>query len=118
LNTDVDANAAPPILDATAAVPDAETKCSVAANIIADEPPGCTAAATTETTTGTLPHSATYVECVEPRRSKFEALFQVWHEWSSRPTMPQQAICYWSREPVTTSRAAELHLRQGEPRDY
>jgi hypothetical protein len=117
-NANADANAAPPISDATAVVPDAETKCSIAANIIADEPSGRTAIAMTETTTGTPPHSATYAECTEPRRSKFRALFQVWHEWSSRPTMPQQAVCYWSRKPVMTSRAAELHLRQGEPRDY
>jgi hypothetical protein len=28
----------------------------------------------------------------------------VWHEWSSRPTLPQKAICYWNRRPVTTPR--------------
>jgi hypothetical protein len=94
-------------------VPNAKTKCSVAANITADEPPGCTAAATIETTIGTPPHNATYAECAEPRRSRFGALFQVWHEWSSLPTMPQQAVCYWSRKPVMTSRVVELHLWQG-----
>jgi hypothetical protein len=109
-NTDADANAAPPISDATSTVPNAETKCSVAANITADEPLGCTAAATIETTTGTSPCSATYAECTEPMRSRFGALFQVWHEWSFHPTMPQQAICYWSKKPITTSRVAELHL--------
>jgi hypothetical protein len=35
---DADANAAPPISDATATIPDAEAKCSVAANTVADEP--------------------------------------------------------------------------------
>jgi hypothetical protein len=59
-NADADANAAPPISDATAAVPDAEAKCSVAVNITAAEPPGCTDAATTEATTGTPPLSATF----------------------------------------------------------
>jgi hypothetical protein len=112
-NTDADANAAPPISDATGTVPDGETKCSVAANITADEPPGCTAAATIETTIGTPPDNATYAECAEPRRSRFGALFQVWHEWSSLPTMPQQAVCYWSRKPVMTSRVTELHIWQG-----
>jgi hypothetical protein len=59
LHTDADANAAPPISDATAAVPDAEAKCFVAVNITAAEPPGCTDAAPTESTTGTPPLSAT-----------------------------------------------------------
>jgi hypothetical protein len=86
-NVDADVNA-------TAIVPDAETKCFVVVNITSDELPRCTAAATTETTTGTPPHSATYVECAEPMRSRFGALFQLWHEWSSHPTMPQQVVCY------------------------
>jgi hypothetical protein len=50
----------PPISDATAAVPDVEAKCPVAANIAAAEPPGCTDAAMTEATIGTPPHSATF----------------------------------------------------------
>jgi hypothetical protein len=60
LNASADANAAPPISDATATVPDAEGKCSIASNIIAVEPSGCTDAATTEDTTGTPPHNATF----------------------------------------------------------
>ena len=60
MNADVDANAAPPISDATAIVPDAEAKCFIAANIIVAEPPGCTDAAPTEATTGTPPHNATF----------------------------------------------------------
>jgi hypothetical protein len=59
-NADADANVAPPISDATAAVPDAEAKCSVAVNITAVEPPGCTDAAPIEAATGTPPHSATF----------------------------------------------------------
>jgi hypothetical protein len=59
-NVDADAIVAPPISNATAVVPDAEAKSPVAANIIADEPPGCTDAATTEATTGTPPHSAAF----------------------------------------------------------
>jgi hypothetical protein len=59
-NADADANAAPPISDATAVVPDAEAKCCIAVNITTDEPPGRTDAATTEATTGTPPHSATF----------------------------------------------------------
>jgi hypothetical protein len=94
-------------------VPDVETKYSIVVNITVDEPLGCTVVATTQTTTGIPPHSATYAECAKPRRSRFGALFEVWHEWSSRLTMPQQAVCYWSRKPVMTSRVAELHLRQG-----
>jgi hypothetical protein len=46
-----------------ATVPDAETKCSIAVNIIADELTRCAAAAMIETTTNTSPHSATYAEC-------------------------------------------------------
>jgi hypothetical protein len=103
---------------ATATVPDAETKCSIAVNITAYEPKRCAAAATTETTTSTSPHSATYAECTKPRRSRFGPLFQVWHEWSPRPTVSQQVVRYWSRRPVMTSRAPKLHLRQGQPRDY
>jgi hypothetical protein len=109
-NTDTDANEASPILDATAIVPDAETKCSIAVNIVADEPTRCAAAAAIEPATSILPHSATYIECTKPRRSRFRPLFQVWHEWSSRPTVSQQAVRSWSRRPVTISRAAELHL--------
>jgi hypothetical protein len=60
LNVDADANATPPNPDATAAVPDAEAKCSIVANITVAEPPGCTDAAITEATTGTPPHSATF----------------------------------------------------------
>jgi phosphoribosylcarboxyaminoimidazole (NCAIR) mutase len=58
-HTDADANAAPPILDATAVVPDAEAKCPIAANLIAAEPPGCIDAAPTEPAIGTPPLSAT-----------------------------------------------------------
>ncbi len=58
MHADADANAAPPIPDATAAIPDAEAKCSVAANLTAAEPPGCTDAAPTEPATGTPPLSA------------------------------------------------------------
>jgi hypothetical protein len=93
-NADTDAHVAPPISDATTTVPDAETKCSIAANITADEPTRCATAATTEITTSTSPHSTTYVECTKSRRSRFGPLFQVWHEWSSRPTVSQQAIRY------------------------
>jgi hypothetical protein len=92
-NTDTDANATPPISDAMATVPDADTKCSIAANIIADEPTICVVAATTGPATSILPHSVTYAECTKPRRSRFGPLFQVWHEWSSRPTVSQQAVC-------------------------
>jgi hypothetical protein len=60
LHADAEANAVPPISDATAAVPDIEAKCSIAANIIAAEPPGCTDAAPIEPTTSTPPHSATF----------------------------------------------------------
>jgi hypothetical protein len=59
-HVDADANVAAPISDATAIVPDAEAKCSVVVNITAAEPPGCTDAASTEPTTGTPPHSATF----------------------------------------------------------
>jgi hypothetical protein len=52
---DADAIAAPPILDATATVPDAKAKCSFVANITAAEPPGCTDAAMIEDTTSTSP---------------------------------------------------------------
>jgi hypothetical protein len=101
-----------------ATVPDAETKCSIAANITADELTRCAATATTEPATSISPHSATYAEWTKPRRSRFGPLFQVWHEWSSHPIVSQQAVRSWSRRPVTTSRAAELHLRQDQPRDY
>jgi hypothetical protein len=93
-HVDADADAAPPISDATAAVPDAEAKCSDAASTTAAEPPGHTDAALTEPVTGTPPFSATFAWCAEPRRSRFGALFQVWHEWSSRPTLPRQAVSY------------------------
>jgi hypothetical protein len=59
-HADADANAVPPISDATAAVPDAEAKCSAAANIIAAEPAGRTDAAPIEPATGTPPLSATF----------------------------------------------------------
>jgi hypothetical protein len=75
VNTDTDANAAPPISDATATVPDAETKCSIAANTTADEPTRCAAAAATEPATSISPHSVTYTECTKPRRSRFGPLF-------------------------------------------
>jgi hypothetical protein len=88
-NTDADANAAPPISDAMAIVPDAETKCSYVANIAADEPTRCAAVAMTEPATSISPHSATYTECTKPRRSWFGPLFQVWHEWSSRAAVSQ-----------------------------
>jgi hypothetical protein len=118
-NADTNANAAPPISDATATVPDVETKCSITANITADELTRCAAAAAAiEPTTSISPHSATYTECTKPRRSKFGPLFQVWHEWSSRPIVSQQVTCSWSRRPITTSRTTELHLQQGQPRDY
>jgi hypothetical protein len=117
-NADTDANAAPPISDATATVPDAETKCSTAANTTADELTRCATAATTEPTTSISPHNATYIECTKPRRSWFGPLFQVWHEWSYHPIVSQQAVRSWSRRPVMTSRAVELHLRQDQPRDY
>jgi quinolinate synthase len=60
LNADANAIAAPSISDTTATVPDAEAKCSIAANITADELLGCTDAAMTEATIGTLPHNATF----------------------------------------------------------
>jgi hypothetical protein len=91
--TDADANAAPPISDATTTILDAEAKCSVAANTVADEPAKCTAASMTEPTTSISPNNTTYTYCTKPRRSRFEPLFQVWHEWSSRPTVSQQAVC-------------------------
>jgi hypothetical protein len=59
-HADADANAAPPISDATAAVPDAEAKCSAVANITAAEPPGRTDTAPTEPATDTPPLSATF----------------------------------------------------------
>jgi hypothetical protein len=59
-HADADANAAPPISDATAAVPDAEVKCSAAANITTANPLGHTDAALTEPATGTPPLSATF----------------------------------------------------------
>jgi hypothetical protein len=92
LNADTDANAVPPISDAIATVPDAETKCSVAVNITADEPTRCAAAATTEPATNISPHSATYIECTKLRRSRFGPLFQVWHEWSSHLIVSQQVV--------------------------
>jgi hypothetical protein len=92
--TSFQATAAPPILDATVTVPDAKTKCSIAVNITADKPTRCAAADTTETTTNTSPHNATYAECTKPRKSRFGPLFQVCHEWSSRSTMSQQAVRY------------------------
>jgi hypothetical protein len=52
----------PPISDAMAAVPDAEAKCSTAANITAAELPGHTDAAPTEPTTGTPPLNATFAQ--------------------------------------------------------
>jgi hypothetical protein len=58
-HTDADANAAPPIPDATATVPDVEAKCYIAANLTAAEPLGCTDAAPTEPATDTPPLSAT-----------------------------------------------------------
>jgi hypothetical protein len=118
LTADADANAVPPILDAMATTPDAEAKYSVAANTAPDELAKFAAAATAEPTTCTSPRSATYTECTKPRKSRFGPLFQVWDEWSSCPTVPQQAVCSWNRRPVTTSRIAELYLRQGQPRDY
>jgi hypothetical protein len=60
LYADANANAAPPILDAMAVVPDAKAKCSAAANITAVEPPRRIDAALTEPATGTLPLSATF----------------------------------------------------------
>jgi hypothetical protein len=59
-HADANADAAPPILDATAAVPDAEAKCSAAANTTTAKPPWRTDAAPTEPATGTLPLSATF----------------------------------------------------------
>jgi hypothetical protein len=117
-NIDTDANTAPPISDATATVPYAETKCSIAVNIAADEPTRCAAIAMIETTTSNSPHNATYAECTKPRRSRFGLLFQVWHEWSSRPTVSQQTVRSWSMRPAMTSRAAKLHLWQDQPCDY
>jgi hypothetical protein len=76
-NADTDANAAPPISDATTIVPDVDTKCSYVANITADEPTRCAAVATIEPATSISPHSATYTECTKPRRSRFGPLFQV-----------------------------------------
>jgi hypothetical protein len=70
-NADAVANAAPSILDTTTTVHDAETKCSIAANITADEPTRCAAAAATEPATSISPHSATYAECTKLRRSRF-----------------------------------------------
>jgi hypothetical protein len=60
LHADADADAEPPISDATATELDAEAKCSAAANIIAAEPPGPTDAAPTEPVTGTPPLNATF----------------------------------------------------------
>jgi hypothetical protein len=60
LNVDADANAAPPISDATATVPNVETNCSIAVNITADEPTRCAAGAIIEPATSISPHSATY----------------------------------------------------------
>jgi hypothetical protein len=59
-HADADADAAPPISDATAAVPDAKAKCSATVNITALEPPGRTDAAPAEPATGTPPLSATF----------------------------------------------------------
>jgi hypothetical protein len=103
---------------ATTDEPNAETKCSTVANTTADEPTRCAIVATTEPATSISPHSATYIECTKPRRSWFGPLFQVWHEWSYHPIVSQQAVRSWSRRPVMTSRAVELHLRQDQPRDY
>jgi hypothetical protein len=107
-----------PISDATATIPEAEAKCSIVVNTTADEPAKCVAAATVEPTTSTSPDSATYTECTKPRKSRFGPLLQVWHEWSSHPTVSQQVVCSRSRRTATTSRTVELHLRQGQPRDY
>jgi hypothetical protein len=96
----------------------ADAKCSIAANTIADEPAKCAAAAIAEVATSTSLRSATYTECTKPRKSRFGPLFQVWHEWSSRLIVSQQAIWSWSRRPVMTLRTAELHLWQRQPRDY
>jgi hypothetical protein len=71
-NIDTDANAVPPISDA---MPDDETKCSIAVNITVDELTRCAAAATTQPATSISPHSATYAECTKPRRSRFGSLF-------------------------------------------
>jgi hypothetical protein len=117
LTTDADTNAAPPILDATATISDAEAKCSVAANTTVDEPTKYATAAATKPATSTSLHSATYTECTKPWKSRFGPLFQVWHEWSSGLIESQQAVCSWSRRPVTTSRIVELDLWQGQPRD-
>jgi hypothetical protein len=59
LHVDADANVAPPIPDATAAVPDAEAKSFVAVNLTTAEPPGYTDVAPIEPATGTPPLSAT-----------------------------------------------------------
>jgi hypothetical protein len=69
-----------------------EAKCSIAVNTAEDEPTKCAVAAVTELATSISPNSATYTECTKPRRSRFGPLFQVWHEWSSRPTVSQQAV--------------------------
>jgi hypothetical protein len=88
-NADIDANTMPPISNATATTPDAETKCSIVANTTADEPTRCAAATAIDPATSISPHSATYTECTKPRRSRFGPLFQLWHEWSSCPTVSQ-----------------------------
>jgi hypothetical protein len=101
---DANANAVPSISSTMAAVPDVETTA-------ADEQLERTATAMTEPTASILPGSATFPECTKPRRSRFGPLLQVWHEWSSRSAVSQQASCHRIRKPVTTSRTAELHLR-------
>jgi hypothetical protein len=97
---------------------DAETQHANAATIVADEPAECTATAATEPTTSIPPSSATFPEDTKPRRPRFGPLFHVWHEWSSRLIVSQQAVCPRIRKPVTTSRTTELYLWQGQPCDY
>jgi formylmethanofuran:tetrahydromethanopterin formyltransferase len=105
------------IPNAMAAASNAETQCADVATTTADELAKCTATAMVESTVNTLPCSATFPEYTKPRRTRFGPLLQVWHEWSSRSAVSKQVTHHRIREPVMTSRTAELYLWQGQPCD-